>query len=280
MRISLNTSTLRGHKLPITQIIDIAAKAGYGGIEPWPDDLDRHVQSGGTLKDLDKRLKDGGLAVTGAIHFANWMIDDDAGRAKGLEDAKQMMGKLAQIGATHMAAPPHGDVKNVSLLAAAERYRTLLELSEAFGVTPAIELWGFAPNLYRLGQTALVAIEADHPKACILPDVYHLVRGGSGFSGIRRLAGSLYGGFHLNDLPKDHPPREKLTDADRVYPGDGVMPLRQLLRDLRSVGYDGALSVELFNPHYYQQDPMFVARTALEKTQALITAAFEKQQTP
>ena len=61
--ISLNTSTLRGHKLPITEVIDIAAEAGYAGIEPWPDELDRYTEAGHSLRDLRQRLDDRGLAV-------------------------------------------------------------------------------------------------------------------------------------------------------------------------------------------------------------------------
>lgn len=270
--ISLNTSTLRGHKLPLTETIDIAAEAGYQGIEPWPDELDRHVQSGGSLKDIKQRLKDRELAVTGAIAFFAWMVDDDAERAKAFEEAKRRMDQLAQIGATHIAAPPRGDVKNVNLLRAAERYHDLLKIGDAIGVTPAVEIWGHAPNVYRLGQAALIAIESKHPKACILPDVFHLYKGGSGLSGVRYLSEKLIAGFHLNDYPADPPP-EKARDADRVYPGDGVAPLGQLFRDLRDMAYTGALSIELFNPNYYQQDPKHVAETALRKTRAVMRAA-------
>jgi sugar phosphate isomerase/epimerase len=273
-RISLNTSTLRGHKLPLGEVIDITAKAGYGGIEPWPDEIDRHLESGGSLKDIDKRLKDHGLKVTGAIAFFEWMVDDETKRAQALDEAKRRMEKLAVIGASHIAAPPAGDVANVDLLNAAERYRALLEVSESFGVTPSMEVWGFAKNAYRLGQCALIALEARHPKACVLPDVYHLYKGGSGFGGIRRLNGSFLAGFHLNDYPAS-PPRETIRDADRVYPGDGIAPLKQLFRDLRDIGYQGPLSIELFNPEYYKQDPLLVAKTALEKTKTVMQAALE-----
>ena len=271
-RISLNTSTVRGHKLPFTKVIEVAAKAGYGGIEPWPDEIDRHLESGGTLKDAAKQLKDGGLAVTGAIAFFEWMVDDETRRAKALEEAKRRIDQLAQLGATHVAAPPSGDVEKVDLLRAAERYRALLELAEGSGVIPAVEVWGFAKNCYRLGQCALVAIESQHPKACVLPDVYHLYKGGSGLASVRHVSGELIAGFHLNDYPAD-PPREKITDASRVYPGDGVGPLKQFFRDLRAIGYRGAMSIELFNPAYYAQDALVVAKTALDKTKAVIREA-------
>lgn len=271
-RISLNTSTLRGHKLPFTKVIETAAKAGYAGIEPWPDEIDRHLEGGGTLRDAAKQLKDSGLAVTGAIAFFEWMVDDDTRRSRALEEAKRRIDQLAQIGATHIAAPPAGDVEKVDLLRAAERYRALLDLAEGSGVVPAVELWGFAKNLNRLGQCALVAIEAQHPRACVLPDVYHLYKGGSGLGAIRGVSASYIAGFHLNDYPAD-PPRDRITDANRVYPGDGVGPLKQLFRDLGELRYEGAMSIELFNPTYYAQDPLLVARTALEKTRAVITSA-------
>lgn len=266
--ISLNTSTLRGHKVPLPELIDIAARAGYGGIEPWVDEIDRYVTGGGSLRDLSARIRDHGLAVTGAIAFYEWMVDDETARAKAIDQARHHLERLAEIGGTRMAAPPAGDVAHVSLLAAAERYRRLLEAAEPFGVWPALEIWGFASNLSRLGQAALVAIEADHPRATILPDIYHLYKGGSGFNGLARLSGTLYGGFHLNDFPAS-PPREALKDADRIYPGDGVAPLPQILRDLRRAGYHGPFSIELFNPEYWKRDPAEVAATALRKTQAV-----------
>ncbi len=271
-RICLNTSTLRAHKLPITKTVDITAAAGYDGIELWVDEIDRHLKSGGTLKDLDKRIKDHGLVVVGAIAFFEWMVDDEARRTRGLAKVKQYMEQLAQIGATHIAAPPCGDVKNVDLLRAADRYRELLEVGAACEVTPAVEVWGPAKNLYRLGQAVLVALEARHPNACILPDVYHLYKGGSGLSGIGWLNANLLAGFHLNDYPAD-PPRETIRDKHRVYPGDGIAPLKALLRDLRAIGYRGPLSVELFNPAHARQDPALVAKTALAKTRAVVRAA-------
>jgi sugar phosphate isomerase/epimerase len=109
------------------------------------------------------------VAVTGAIAFFEWMVDDDGRRAKALEEARRRMDQLAQLGATHIAAPPSGDVEKVDLLRAAERYRALLDLSAASGVIPAVEVWGFAKNCFRLGQCVCVAIESQHPKPASCP---------------------------------------------------------------------------------------------------------------
>jgi 2-keto-myo-inositol isomerase len=52
-----------------------------------------------------------------------------------------------------------------------------------------------------------------------------------------------------------------------------VAPLVSILRDLRDVGFTGALSLELFNRQYWKQDPLTVAKTGLEKTKAVVRKA-------
>jgi sugar phosphate isomerase/epimerase len=273
-RYCLNTSTIRGQNLGIVEEIEIAAKAGYQGVEPWIRELDEYVKKGGSLTELGKRLRDLGLTVESAIGFAEWIVDDDARRAKGLETAKRDMDMVAQIGGSRIAAPPAGATSetNMNLLHAADRYRTLLELGDKIGVVPQVEVWGFSKTLGRLGEAVLVAIESGHANACVLADVYHLHRGGSDFSGLRVVRGAAMHALHVNDYPAS-PPREQLTDAHRVYPGDGVAPLAAILRTLRDIGFCGALSLELFNRDYWKQDALAVARTGLEKTKQVVLRA-------
>src|SRR5947209_4919994 len=184
------------------------------------------------------------------------------------------MDLVRRVGGRRLAAPPVGATDRAlpDLLQVAERYRALLELGDAEGVVPQVEVWGPSKTLGRLGEAALVAIEAGHPRACILPDVYHLYKGGSSPSGLALLAPSAVHVLHMNDYPAD-PPRSAITDAHRVYPGDGIAPLGPMLRTLRDVGFRGMLSLELFNRDYWKQDPLTVARTGLEKMRAAVGAA-------
>src|SRR5437762_1037543 len=57
----LNHSTIRDFNLSIVEEIDVAAEAGYHAVEPWIGKIDEYVAKGGSLKDLDKRIKDHGL---------------------------------------------------------------------------------------------------------------------------------------------------------------------------------------------------------------------------
>ncbi len=270
-RFMLNTATIRGQKLTVPQQVDVAGKAGYQAIEPWMGDLNAYVSGGGSLPDLAKRIRDRGLRVESAIGFAEWLVDDEARRRRGLEQAKKDMDLVRQIGGTRIAAPPAGATKqrDVPLLRAAERYRALLEVGAKIGVVPQVEVWGFSQALSRLGEVALVAIESGHPSACVLADVYHLYKGGSGFAGVKLLSGAAMQVFHVNDYPAA-PPRATIADAQRVYPGDGVAPLPQMLRDLYGAGFRGVLSLEVFNPAYWKQDALLVAKTGLEKMRALV----------
>lgn len=270
----LNMSTIRGQKLSLPEQVDVAAKAGYHAIEPWLREIQEFADSGGKLADVKKQIADAGLTVESAIGFANWIVDDDQKREKGLETARHDMDLVRQIGGKRIAAPPAGATNqtDLDLFKAAERYHALLELGKEMGVTPQVELWGFSKSMKRLGELVFVATESGHPDACMLPDVYHIYKGGSDFNGLRMINGAAIHVFHINDYPND-PPRETISDADRVYPGDGVAPLSQILRDVYATGFRGILSLELFNKEYWAQDALTVARTGLEKMRAAVIRA-------
>ena len=272
-RYGLNASTLRGHKLPLTEVITIAAEAGYHGVEPWIDEIEKYVGGGGSLPDLRRRLGDSGLTVEGAIGFAEWIVDAPARRSTGLEQAKRDMDLISQIGGTRIAAPPMGmtDTEDRDLLKLAERYRDLCQVGKEFGVTPLLEVWGFSKTLQRLGDAAAVAIESGCENAAILADSYHLYKGGSPVAGLKMLRGEILPVFHINDYPHIAP--AIITDADRVYPGDGIAPLAEIFRTLQAIGFAGTLSLELFNAEYYKQDARTVAKTGLEKMRAAVQSA-------
>src|SRR4051794_8647159 len=142
-RYGLNTSTLMGHKRTIGEEVEIAAKAGYQALEPWVRELDEHAKGGKSLEDLGKKIRDLGLSVESAIGFFDWVVDDDARRKKGFEEAKRSMDLVRRIDGKRLAAPPVGamDRSDLDLHKIAERYRALLELGETMGVVPEVEVW-------------------------------------------------------------------------------------------------------------------------------------------
>ncbi len=267
----LNTSTLRGYKLTLAQEIDIAAQAGYDAIEPWLSELEAHQDAGGKLEDLARKASNHGLSVQGAIGFFAWIVDDPSQRADALETARRDMDRVARLGGKLIAAPPMGatEVSNIDLRRAAERYYDLCEVGREMGVRPLVEVWGFSQTLSRLGEAAFIAVESGHADAGILADVYHLHKGGSPHAGLSLLNGAHLPLFHVNDYPAQ-PNREQIKDEERVYPGDGVAPLNAIFSTLERIGFDGYLSLELFNPSYWSGNALQTARTGLEKLRATL----------
>ena len=275
-RYCLNTSTIRGQELGIEKEVDVAAAAGYDGIEPWIPTLRQFVEKGGKLSDLAKRISDAGLTVDSAIGFAQWIVDDETKRKAALEEAKRDMDMLREIGGTRIAAPPvgahQGDSPKIDRFVAAERFRALQDLGDQTGVVPQLEVWGFSRNLSRLGEVMFVIRETGHPKACLLLDIYHIFKGGSAFTGLDLFSDNALQVFHVNDYPAT-PERAEMNDSHRVYPGDGIAPMSKILNAIGGHGREITLSLELFNRDYWKQDALEVAKTGLSKMKATVAAA-------
>src|SRR5579871_4079974 len=60
-RYCLNFATLRGYKSGLVEMVEVAAKAGYQGIEPWVDVLHGYENQAGSLRELGRRIADLGL---------------------------------------------------------------------------------------------------------------------------------------------------------------------------------------------------------------------------
>ncbi len=270
----LNTSTIRSQQLDILAEIDIVAEAGYDAIEPWVRELDAYVANGGDLEDLGARIRDKGLSVPNLIGFFAWGHPDAAERKKALEEARHNLAMADAIGCRALAAPPVGltEMTDVTCLDLAERYAELYAMSCEFVARPILEFWGFSKTLNRLGQAMCVAAECGVPYAAILADIFHMYKGTGHFSGLSLTGAATIGLLHMNDYPAD-PPRAEIKDSARVYPGDGIAPVEDILRTLHRNGYLGTLSLELFNETYWKQDALEVAKTGLKKMKALAVRA-------
>ena len=175
------------------------------------------------------------------------------------------MDKVAQIGGKRIAAPPGSPKVTVSLDNAAKYYREALEMGEKAGVQPLLELWGTHPLLGPLSRGIYVTVAAGRPDASLLLDVFHLYKSGTAFTALKQINGASLHLMHLNDYPQAAD-SSTLNDGSRIYPGDGVAPLRQILRDLRDNGFRGYLSLELFNKGTGPGAPTRISRRRWKKS--------------
>jgi 2-keto-myo-inositol isomerase len=268
-RYCLNTSTVSGNKPGIEEYIRIASAAGYDGIELWVSDVREYLNKGNSPDALKRQIDDHGLSVENAIGFAPWLKEG----IEGFEQMKEDMELMALTGCKRIAAPPAGikPGEMPDLFVAGEKYKKLIELGRQTGVMPQLEFWGASGTLFHLGQAIMIAAVAADQDVHILADAFHMFRGNSDPLALKMLRGNVIEIFHMNDYPGSVP-REQQEDSDRVYPGDGVAPLKMILRELAAMGGTKVLSLELFNTGYWMQDQLLVAQTGLQKMRSLVSA--------
>ncbi|MEM1353874.1 MAG: sugar phosphate isomerase/epimerase family protein [Planctomycetota bacterium] len=268
--ICLDTATIRPS--PLTAKVRIARAAGYDAIEPWEGELNEYEQQGNSLEDLGKAIRDAGMFVPSVIGLWGAIPATRQAFDANLDNCRRRMRQAAAIGAQHIQVVPQParPWQEFDPKWAADRYRELLEIGiNDYGINCALVFVEFLPGVKRLGQAAAIAIDANHPQAKIIPDVFHMHIGDSGFHGLKHIQGSFIAIFQFNDAPAQ-PAKADLKDEHRVFPGDGILPLPKILKDLKATGYTGCVSLELYNPSYWERNHLDVAREGLDKTLGVI----------
>lgn len=257
---SLNTSTIQPAGL--LEKISIAAAVGYDAIELWVTDVEEYLAAGHPLDNVKYALDDAGLVRPSMIFLKGWCETDRKLLAEGLETCKRRLEIAQKLEVQRMVAgPPQG---NVPVSQVTEAYGRLLEISLDFEVPASIEFLGFVQSINTLEAAWAICQGVNHPDATLTNDAWHLFRGGSDLETVNGIPPERVSIVHWDDAPRQ-PERVKQTDADRVMPGDGILDLHDLARQLKSTGYCGVLSLELFNRGYWDQDPREVARLGLQK---------------
>jgi len=261
----LNTSTIR--PTPLLEKIRLAGRAGYHAIEPWNDEITDYVASGGSMAELKTALSDAGLKVVSVIALHGWILAEGEEYARVLDDCKRRMAQAAELGSPYIVASPPMEVVDLGL--ATERFRDLLRLGKEVGIRPSMEFLGFVAGIKNVTSAWTIASGSGDPSATVVADVFHMVRGGGTVDDLLMLPGDRVACFHVNDLPATPDPLTQ-TDSDRVMVGDGIADLPRVIANLRTIGYRGPLSLELFNSALWEQDPGEVVRTGLDRIRALV----------
>lgn len=265
----LNTSTIK--PAPLTEKIRVAGEAGYDGVELWNDDLTAFVDTGGTLADVKSMLNDRGLTVPTVVHIPGWLdADDGEPYRRALDEARRRMDQAAAIGARRIiAGPPRGACDYAR---SSERYAELLEIGREHGVLPALEFLGFVQEVNTIKALWRIAGNVDDPDKSVVLDSFHIFRGGSSLDDMELVPVEMIAVFHINDAPREIP-RNQQEDKDRVLPGDGILPLKEIVARLSRKGYRGALSLELFNPSLWEKAPLDVAQDGLARVRTIVEQA-------
>lgn len=148
--------------------------------------------------------------------------------------------------------------------------REILAYTDQYNMKLAFEFCG-APaccvNTY--GQAYDIVQAVDSPNFGIILDFFHFYAMGSRLEDLRASNVRKLFMVHIDDV-EDYP-LGQATDADRVWPGEGVIDLDGIMQELLALGYDGVFSLELFRPEYWEMAAEDVIRTGKEKSDAFLS---------
>jgi 2-keto-myo-inositol isomerase len=254
--IYLNGATVM--TTPTPRSLEIARETGYAGIEARTERL---------LDDAAEVRATAGIVRPGDVLTLNGVAltvqaDGRMNRRLIEDDLKPRLQICRDLGAPYLLAiPPRAP--GLETRRAIPGTRDALELArdraDRMGIRIAFEFLGFGDCPINTPAIAAETVDGIDGVDLVLDSCHWHASGGQPLAGypVDRLAL-----VHLNDAPAK-PPRE-IEDEDRLMPGDGVIKLAELIRELTKAGYVGPWSLETFNPAYWKEEPEAVARRGFE----------------
>jgi len=242
--------------------LKVSAQAGFHHLEVWAEKVDAYLADH-TLDDLKSLFQNHQIAplALDAIVFIAFRRDDYAqvqSRCRELSILAREIGCPTIV----VVASPLPD-RELTWEAVVEEYvavlRDLGSIAAPYGIRLAFEFLGFGWTSVRTPRGAAeIVAKTDRPNVGMVIDAAHFYGGGGQMHELEALDPAKIFAFHLDDL--EDAPQEAFSDSLRILPGKGVVPLNDICKRLKQIGYAGHCSVELFRPEYWQQPPLEVAQ--------------------
>lgn len=242
MRAALNAVTLARGLSPL-EAVRATGEAGFEGVGLWMDALQAFEKREGSLDKLLESDWMNKLQAEEICYLGGWMWATGEAREAAFAAAEERAEMAAAVGAPIVIACAAGGTGDPAQ--AAEDFRAISDIGAKYGVSMALEFIGVFEQYHDIKSGLELVRAADHPNAKLLIDVFHAFRGGATVDDFKLPRGNEIGLVHINDVPAGDV--MQMNDSHRVLPGEGVLPLAQVLENLEQGGYEGALSVEIFN---------------------------------
>lgn len=257
---------------------DVAAtaQAGFQTLELWVAKVDRFLADH-TMAELQALLQDHAVAPM-TFNSIEFIAFRGAEFASIKERCRQLCELARAIGCPSVAVIPSPTPtwETTWGTIVAEHVAALQALSDIaapYGIKLAFEFLGFGWCSVRTPRGAQEIIQkTGRDNVGMVVDAAHFYIGGGLLSEIDALDPRSIYAFHLDDV--EDTSKEGYTDALRLLPGSGVIPLADLCTHLKGIGYDGPCSIELFRPEYWQWNPMQLAVKAREAALKVLSPYF------
>jgi sugar phosphate isomerase/epimerase len=259
-KLALHTWTL--DSTPLSQLLDVARSTGWDAVELRRLDFERAEADGQSELQTLEVVRASGIPVSAVGVASGWMFARGSERAQLLEIFTRSCIAAASLDCAIVMSPVDRDSGDARQ--AATSVREVGDIAARYGVTIALEFNSQVAQFNSLASVREVLAMAAHPACRLLLDTYHLQRSGRGFA---EVAPEEIAYVQYSDVPsKGLQPGNTL---DRLPPGQGCIPFRDVLALLAEKGYAGPMSYEAPNPAAWTRDPVDVSREALHATRAV-----------
>jgi sugar phosphate isomerase/epimerase len=263
VKLALHTWTL--DSTPLAQALTAARSAGWDAIELRRLDFARAAQAGQSADEVIALVGRSGLPVACVGVELGWMWAEGDERRRLLAAFAESARWAHTLGSPVVMSPVDrgtGDARR-----AIDSLREVGDIAAAHGVRLAIEFNSQAAQFNTLARAADLVTRAAHRHVGLLVDTYHLQRSGGDAVAVAALAREDIVYVQFSDVPAHTEPGAVL---DRLPPGRGVVPFKEIFAALRAAGYDGYMSYEAPNPAAWSRPADVVAREALEATRRVL----------
>lgn len=272
MKIAFNGATTMTADLETD--IRAAAAAGYDLVELRSNKLYDYLGTA-TVDDLNALLTEAGIGVLSinTLEHITWRSEEDYSAIK--DECAKLSEISAAIGCPYVLSVPgalrQGPKTDDETIAESVRVlNELADIAEPHGIKIGFEFLGEVGNsVTTLDLGSKIVDLVGRESVGNVMDTYHFYAGGSSYEAIDRLDPKKLFIFHINDV--EDLPKEELNDSKRLYPGLGILPISEIIARLDGIGYDGPVSVEIFRPEYWEQDPFEVAKRAKAATEEVLS---------
>ena len=270
LEIGMHQATLWRCQSDLRQDYEAIAKAGFTTVELFQRKIDRQKKY--SLADVKKILADNNLTPLGS-QLAPSLGFPDAGLEKRFAAFQRNLDRLKDLGLrlTNCACIiREPKITMDHFHRAVDNYRKAAEMAKPYNIVIVIEFLRTSTFLSCLPSALWITRQVNHPNLRVCLDSFHLWTGRSKMADLDDIRPGEIANFHINDV-KAGKPREAMSDADRVMPGEGVIPLAEIVRKLRAKNYSRAVMLELFSPEWWKRSPEEVCRAGYQKVQSVLS---------
>ena len=263
-RLALHTWTL--DTTPLGDVLQVAKATGWNAIELRRRDFARAGEAGHPPEAVLDLVRASGLPVACVGGERGWMFAEGDERRRVMAGWVESCRWARALGAPLVMSPT--DAGRGEVTRAAAGVREVGDIAAEHGVRVALEAFSQAEQFKTLAHVREIIGAAGHPACGLLVDAYHLERSGDGLRAVLDLSPEEIFYVQYSDAPRAG--SEPGKTLDRLPPGQGAVPFRELFGLLAAKGYAGYLSYEAPNPAAWARNPEAVAREAVDAARALI----------